>query len=134
MSRGGASLRIWGVRVAVLVCLATIGATAHPVAAATIVIASPAHEETIHDNTGNVPVSVTIRGAAPAGARIRALLDGRPYGTDQRSASFTLTQVERGEHTLQVQLVNPAGRVVASSATVTFYLWQASRLFPSRKP
>ena len=121
-----------GARIVALICFATIGTSACPAAAATIVIASPAHEETLYDNTGNVAVAVTIQGAAPAGARIRVLLDGRPYGADRRSSSFTLTEVERGEHTLQVQLVDPAGSVIASSPTVTFYLWRASRVRTAR--
>lgn len=103
--------------------------------AATIAIASPKPEETIHDNTGSVAV-VVVSGdgaVAPDGVSIRVFLDGQPYGPVQHSRSFTLTGVERGEHTLQVQLVNAAGKMLASSNTVKFYMWQASRRFPGRK-
>ncbi|MFN7085705.1 MAG: hypothetical protein ACK4N4_03650 [Burkholderiales bacterium] len=102
--------------------------------AAGVVIVSPRAEETIHDNTGNVTVTVTVRnGGAAQDAPLRVLLDGQPYGPLQHARSFTLAGVERGEHTLQVQLTDAAGEVVASSDAVKFYLWQASRLFPGRK-
>jgi hypothetical protein len=32
-----------------------------------------------------------------------------------------------------VQLTNAAGTVIATSEVVKFYMWQASKLFPSRK-
>lgn len=102
--------------------------------AASITIASPKPEETIHDNAGNVVVAVVVRNdGAAQDAAIRVLLDGQPYGPVQHSRSFTLTGVERGEHTLQVQLIGASGNVIASSGTVKFHLWQASRLFPGRK-
>lgn len=99
-----------------------------------IAITSPQNEETIHDNTGSVPVSIAIQGSGlPEHSSIRVLLDGRPYGAARYGASFTLEGVERGEHTLQAQVVDAAGKTVLSSDTVTFYMWQASRLFPGRK-
>lgn len=103
--------------------------------AASITIVSPKAGETIHDNAGNVAVVIIIGdgAAAPAGAGIRVLLDGQPYGPTRNSVAFTLADVERGEHTLQVQLVSAAGKMLVSSEIVTFYMWQASRRFPSRK-
>lgn len=102
--------------------------------AVTVAIVSPAQEETVYDNLGNVPVTVSIKGEAPAGARVRALLDGRPHGPDRPPGPFTLTGVERGEHALQVQLLDAKGGVTASSDIVKFTLWQASRLLPAQKP
>ena len=98
-----------------------------------IAITSPKNEETIHDNTGKVVVSIAIEGGLPEQSAIRVLLDGQPYGAARTGASFTLEGVERGEHTLQVQVVDAAGKTILSSDTVTFYMWQASRLFPGRK-
>jgi len=102
--------------------------------AASITIASPKPGETIHDNAGNVAMAVVVRNdGAAQDASIRVLLDGQPYGPVQHSRSFTLTGVERGEHTLRVQLIGASGNVIASSDAVKFHLWQASRLFPGRK-
>ncbi|HEY7741952.1 MAG TPA: hypothetical protein VIA19_02810 [Burkholderiales bacterium] len=122
-----------------LVCLCAAAFTADPSIAQDtglgVSIVSPRNEETIHDNTGRVAVTVAIRNgdALAAGGAIRVLLDGKPFGPDARASSFALEGLERGEHRLQVQLTNAAGAVIATSEVVTFYMWQASALFPSRK-
>jgi hypothetical protein len=124
---------------AFLFCLCAVAFTADPSIAqdnrSGVSIVSPRNEETIHDNTGRVAVTVAIRNgdSLAAGGAIRVLLNGRPFGPDQRTSSFALEDVERGEHVLQVQLTNAAGAVVATSESVKFYMWQASALFPSRK-
>ncbi|MGZ5117945.1 MAG: hypothetical protein ACXWCY_21470 [Burkholderiales bacterium] len=100
----------------------------HAQSVATISITEPGAGATIHDNDGNVPIVITLR----ASGSIVVLLDGKPYGPRQNGTSFVLQDVDRGEHKLQVQLVDADGTVVASSATVTFYLWRASALFPAR--
>ncbi|HXF67555.1 MAG TPA: hypothetical protein VNK67_12780 [Burkholderiales bacterium] len=101
-----------------------------------IAIVSPAPEQTVHDNEGRVPVSVAVTpaDALDTGHRVRVTLDGRAHGAPRHALSFTLEGVERGEHTLQAELVDAGGRALAVSAPVKFYLWQASRLFPGRKP
>lgn len=103
---------------------------------ATLAIMSPASEETVHDNTGQVGVTVVVDdGGALAQGRavLRVLLDGALFGAGQRGLSFRLEGIERGTHTLQVQLVDRDGKTVAASAPVTFHMWQASALFPARK-
>jgi hypothetical protein len=122
-----------------LVCLCAVAFTADPSIAQDtgigVSIVSPRNEETIHDNTGRVAVTIAIRNGntLAAGGAIRVLLDGKPFGPDARTSSFALEGLERGEHRLQVQLTNAAGAVIATSEVVTFYMWQASALFPSRK-
>jgi len=95
----------------------------------TIAITKPADGQTVHDNEGTVPVEVMLKGTG----RIVTLFDGKRYGAPQGNTSFVLESVDRGEHTLQVQLVDAAGKALASSAPVQFYLWRASALSPSRK-
>lgn len=124
---------------AFLFCLCAVAFTANPAIAQDnglgVSIVSPRNEETIHDNTGRVAVTVAIRNgdSLAAGGAIRVLLDGKPFGPDARASSFALEGLERGEHRLQVQLTNAAGTVIATSEVVTFYMWQASAQFPSRK-
>jgi hypothetical protein len=110
-------------------------ATGQPGLAVTIV--SPANEETVHDNTGRLTVALTVEdgGALAQGrAALRVLLDGAPFGAEQRGRSFGLEGIERGTHTLQIELVDRDGKTLAASAPVTFHMWQASALFPARKP
>lgn len=100
-----------------------------------VLVLQPQAEQTIHDNTGAVRVSVAVQGSALApDHRLRVLMDGKPFGPEQLSPVFTLQDVERGEHALQVQLINAQNAVLAVSPPVRFYVWRASALFPARKP
>jgi hypothetical protein len=96
-----------------------------------LTITQPSHQQTIHDNIGEVPVAVALQDAElTPGRHLRVLLDGKPYGEKRRTRSFALGHVERGEHTLGVQLVDETNTVVAASPTITFYLQQHSCLLP----
>ena len=99
--------------------------------AADIAIISPRHEETIHDNSGNV--TVTVRASLAGRQRIRLLLDGGPAGTDTDNTAIALEDIDRGEHMLEALLVDEKGSVLAASPAVTFYMWRASSQFPTRK-
>jgi hypothetical protein len=44
-----------------------------------------------------------------------------------------LEHVVRGEHRLQARILDSSGRSVIESKPITFYLWQASRNFPSHR-
>ena len=99
-------------------------------AAASVAIVAPAQDETIHDNSGNVSVSVEVDDAP--GAKLRLLLDGRSAAPEADGTELRLENIDRGAHSLQAELIGPDGNVLAASAPVTFYLWRASRLFPNR--
>ena len=96
-----------------------------------IAIIRPTPHQTIHDNRGTVHVVVSLQGVEmSAGGHLRVLLDGKPHGAQHRSLSFSVEQVNRGEHTLQVMLLDNSNTVLVQSPITTFYLWQASSLFP----
>jgi len=99
-----------------------------------VTIVSPRNEQTIHDNSGRVPVQVSLSDdALRSGGALRVELDGRIYGPPRRASSFALEGVVRGQHELRIALLDPSGNAIASSEPVTFYMWQASALFPGRK-
>jgi hypothetical protein len=97
-----------------------------------LAIASPASEETVRSNDGDVRVEIVVIPDLEPGQRIALLLDGEVVAR-QPSGSFELTALDRGAHTLQAQLVDRAGTVLAASDPVTFYMWRASALFPNRR-
>lgn len=105
------------------------GATAH---GASIEIVSPLHEETIHDNQGNVEVEVSAE--LDYDQRIRLLMDGTPIAPETRSSTIALEGIDRGEHVLKAQVLDDRGRAIAESEAVTFNMWQASAQFPNRNP
>jgi hypothetical protein len=124
-----------GIAIFALCLLATtlLAPVSHAADALSVEIVRPAADETVHSNLGEVAVALTLTGVAGA-PRLRILLDGRPFGAIQRTPVFTLQGVERGTHSLRVELVDARNAVVATSGAVTFHMWQASRLFPGRQP
>lgn len=110
-------------------------AEVQPPAIASLRIVRPADGETIHDNSGIVPVEWAVEPPAAAqGAGFRLTVDGQDLPDVQAGQSYTLQGVERGEHRVQVTALDANGRPVAASAVVTFYLWQASRPFRPGPP
>ena len=98
--------------------------------AADIEIFQPKHEETVHNNDGDVTVEVMA--LLDAGYTIRLLIDGERAAPDSRELTFRLRGIDRGEHMLQALILDERGYVVNRSQPVTFFLFHASSRFPSR--
>lgn len=96
-------------------------------------IVQPAKDATIFDNAGNMEVTVALSPElrSDVGDRIAVILDGRQAAV-QAAAQFKLSGIARGEHTLEAQVVDGRGNILAASDPVKFHMWQASRLFPNR--
>ncbi len=97
-----------------------------------ITITAPANEGTVHSNTGEVSVAVTVAPRLEPGQTIVITLDDREVARGARRR-VRLSGVDRGTHLLQARLLDAQGNVLAESDAVTFHLWHASRLFPERK-
>src|SRR5690606_40947078 len=52
--------------------------------------------------------------------RLHLLLDGAPYGEPTSDTRIELVNVDRGEHSLAVEVINAAGETVQRSEPVTF--------------
>jgi hypothetical protein len=89
-------------------------------------IVSPTQGETLHNIEGSLGVSIATNPGLQSGHRIDAILDGQRRELGARSLDFTLPEVYRGEHTLQVVIVDAAGAEVKRSAAVTFFVRQTS--------
>lgn len=116
-----------------LLCLAlplTSWAAGETVAYTSLVITQPAAEETIHDNTGTLAVELALSPALQIeqGHRIKLLLDGTAMPVTG-TTSLTLTEIDRGAHTLQAAVEDQSGAVLIVSEPVSFYMWRASALF-----
>jgi Domain of unknown function (DUF4124) len=86
-----------------------------------LTIASPANDTPLRDNVGNVSVQVGIDPALNGAHRLRLLLDGNPVA-DATSTSFQLENVDRGTHSLSVEVVDEDGEVLQTSSTSTFHM------------
>lgn len=84
-------------------------------------VTSPTNDQTIRDNGGNVPVSLSLLPGLQGGHSIEVLMDGQSIGSGG-GTSVTLTEVDRGTHTVQALIKDDAGKEIARSNSVIFHL------------
>ncbi|NMH67168.1 DUF4124 domain-containing protein [Shewanella salipaludis] len=90
-------------------------------------IASPAEEATIRNNNGDFELRVEVTPEL-AGQHLLALfMDGKLQGEPQRQSLFSLKNIDRGAHSLQVRVVTQNGKVLASSSPRKIFLHQAAQ-------
>ncbi len=92
-------------------------------------ILAPANDETIWDNIGSISVKV---GLAPdlqvaLGHKVVLSVDGNP-SEGAAATAFTLPNMDRGTHSIQVTVVDDSGAKLSTSSTVTFHLKKHSVL------
>ncbi|MGD8712842.1 MAG: DUF4124 domain-containing protein [Thiohalophilus sp.] len=87
-----------------------------------VVVTAPANDETIRDNTGNISIAGMIKPDVQTGLghQPRWMMDGKPL--EKTGLALQLTNVDRGTHTVRLEVIDKQGEVVASSQTVTFHL------------
>lgn len=83
-------------------------------------------EEALRSNNGTFTISASLSTAngvtsLPPNYQYTLLLDNNLYAGPQTSSSFTLTSIDRGTHTIQIQVVK-GGQLIASSRVETFTL------------
>lgn len=98
----------------------------------TLRITAPPPEQTIISTAGNFSVQAQLAPALMAGDQVQFLLDSKPVSTGTR-LSAALHNVNRGAHTLRVQVLNAGGNVVIQSDPVTVFLQRPSIHLPGHK-
>ena len=85
-------------------------------------IAAPAAEETLWNIAGTLTVTVSVSPALQSGHQLRAYFDGemRTVG----GTRFTIDEVYRGVHNLQVEVIDSTGKLMIRSQTNRFYVQQ----------
>ncbi len=101
-----------------------------------VTIVSPAADEAIRDNAGNLTVSIETQPAlrGERGDRLLVLLDGAPVGAATTATRIRLENIDRGSHTLQAVIVDPSGRPLLKSPVHRFHVLRYSRLFRKAGP
>lgn len=79
---------------------------------------------------GNVQVELGIQPALRDDHRVRLLLDGRISQSAMHTDTFLLNNLNRGEHTLQAELLDAGGAVRHRTEPVTLYVQRASVNLP----
>ena len=90
-----------------------------------LAITSPANDEAVRQNAGNVTVTVDLKPALQPGHRLRLYLDGNLLDNGGTRTTVNLTNVPRGTHTLRAEVVDGNGKVLRR-ATSTFHLLRAA--------
>lgn len=95
-------------------------------------ITSPVNDEVIHDNEGRIVVQVVFEPEFHAvyGHQILVLIDGAIIGRFSSPNNIVIEGLDRGSHTLTVQVVDLNGAAVASSQTITVHIKRHSILHP----
>ncbi|MDX1518450.1 MAG: DUF4124 domain-containing protein [Woeseiaceae bacterium] len=87
-------------------------------------ISYPAPEETLWNIEGQLTVQIQVTPALQPGHRMRLYFDGE--GQDISSTSVQLEEVWRGEHNLQVEILNETGMPLIRSNPLRFYVQQST--------
>jgi hypothetical protein len=98
-----------------------------------LTVNAPANDETIRNNEGTVSVSLQLQPTLRQGDAIELFLDGKKLEGDFRSTSVTLSNLDRGTHSLRARVIDGSGRELITSEPVSFHLRRQSKLFPQRK-
>ena len=84
----------------------------------------------MRSNAGSLAVRVRVDPELQEGHRLQLLLDGVAQGSASRKPEFRLENIDRGTHSLQLQIVGEEGGVLFTGPASTFHLLRHSRLHP----
>ncbi len=88
-----------------------------------LVITEPKHDEALRENSGNVSINVRVDpiNFAENGSILAIYMDGKEVAKGPET-SVQLLNVDRGTHTLKVELINSAGNVILATRPTVFHL------------
>ena len=89
-------------------------------------LSNPLNNTTIAMGPGDFVVTAQISPTLGTDETLRLNMDGVPIGKAQRSSSWQLSNVFRGEHSLVVDRLQNGSRVISSSTPVTVYVLRPS--------
>ena len=87
----------------------------------TLEIVSPADDEPVRENAGNITIVTNLNPRLQRGHRVRLMMDGAVV-QEGSQASFDLANVDRGTHTIAVEIVDERGQVLIRSEQSTFHM------------
>ena len=91
-------------------------------------IISPKNDSAVRANDGTV--TITVKTSPPLnrqqGDKIQIFLNGTPAAPPAASTSFTLTNLNRGTHSISASLKNAQGTTLLNAPAVKFHVLKAS--------
>lgn len=83
---------------------------------------TPNHETTLTPGQRDLLVTASVSPGLKRGHYAVLMLDGSPYLEPSRTPSFMIENIYRGEHTVQVSIMDSTGKTIASSPSHTVYV------------
>lgn len=103
-----------------------------PAAYTRLAIVSPSADETLWNLGGELTVTIDVAPALQNGHVLRLYYDGEPVVTGASSGTrLTVTDVYRGSHTVQAEIVDSRDMPVMRSLQVQFFVQQTSTQNPN---
>ena len=112
----------------------TVSATDTAEGYESVEIVSPQPDETVRNNPGTVTVTASSKPAldGQTGHRYLFILDGKPVDKPQTEPAKMLSNIDRGEHRVEVAVVDARGRELARSKATRFFLHRQTIFNPAR--
>lgn len=89
-----------------------------------LTFSSPQSEQTLWNIGGTLEVSLNLQPALRPDDRVRIYFDGEPQMVD--ALQFEMTEVWRGEHNLQAEVLDSTGALMIRSEPLRFFVQQTS--------
>jgi len=99
-----------------------------------LTITSPAQEQVLWNIEGQLDVAAAVQPPLQPGHALQFTLDGRTAVADPGSTRVRFEEVFRGEHSLQVEVVDAQGRPLVASPTTRFFVRQTALPNPAPPP
>ncbi len=87
-----------------------------------VTLIAPAEGTQVPPGQRNLTVAAQVQPAMSDGHSLQFIMNGEPLNQPGSSTSWTIEEIYRGEHRISAQVLDPDGRVVATSAPVTVYV------------
>ena len=85
-------------------------------------VLSPENNATILTDQSVVNIQLQIEPGLFPGHRIQYMFNNHPYGNAVRSTSFTIAELERGQHSVSAQVLDQDGAVVKTATPVVVHV------------
>jgi hypothetical protein len=99
-----------------------------------LAITSPANETIIPRGPGNFSVSASVSPALKGSHMLQLMMDGEAREEPQKGTTWTLTNVFRGEHTIQVAVIDGDGKQLNISDGIKVFVFRPSVNDANRGP
>jgi hypothetical protein len=99
-----------------------------------VTILQPEDQVTLRNTDGSVSIIAALKPQLRPGDKLQVIFDGSPIGKLKATTEFSLRGINRGSHTLAVQVTNGEGNVLNTSNTVTIFMMPPRTNMGNKRP